>query len=348
MGLHPGARVVVAAQDVEGVAVDLHVSANGHVAWHNELHVVVNVLVLPAVEELAWNDARVLLGGLVDADAVIAEVERDDEAAVNVLGHGSVESGREPEHVLVVVDGLEEVHLRLLGHEAVHLSEGIDLVSKSIVGRWLDCGSLCWVWVLDVAQWEIVTVLAHVPSLCELVDALDGEDSAVGVNVAGWGDLIGSQVVVTDEVLAWLVHVEAVWKLLSAEEEGEGVTAVVWMVHLANFEGVIGQVVVDGVLELITLTEEAEDLTIVVEELLLTGNLATTEGLLEELLHLAVLLWWDLDLRDGEVILWSGAAWWKFTAELGLSQKKHNTVSQFSNVQFEFKSEITGLDCNLL
>ena len=58
--------VVVTAQDVEGVSVDLDISAERHVARSDPLVVVVDILVLVAVEELALDDARVLLSGLVD------------------------------------------------------------------------------------------------------------------------------------------------------------------------------------------------------------------------------------------------------------------------------------------
>ena len=49
--------VFVAGHDVEGVAVDLDVAADGHVRHDDELVVVVHVLVLLAVQELALDDA---------------------------------------------------------------------------------------------------------------------------------------------------------------------------------------------------------------------------------------------------------------------------------------------------
>ena len=75
-------RVVVHAEDMERLAVDLDVAAGSHVGGCQEVHVVVHVLILVSVEELAWNDTRVLLRGLVDGDRVVCEVERDDESAV--------------------------------------------------------------------------------------------------------------------------------------------------------------------------------------------------------------------------------------------------------------------------
>ena len=327
LGLHPVRGVVVTAEDVEGVSVDLNITADRHVGWHDELVVVVNVLVLLAVEELAWNDSRVLLSGLVDRDAVVAQVERDNEAAVDILWDGSVEPGSVSEHVLVVVHGLEEVDLWLLWHQSVHLAESVDLVSESIVRWLLNWDWLRWEHVLDVAQWEVVTVPGEVEVASELIDTLDDVGSAVGADVARWSDLVGGQVVVADEVLAWLVHIEALWKSLSPEEESEGIAAVVWMVDLTDLEGIISKVVVDDVLEVIALAEEAEHLTVVVKELLLGLDLASAEGLLEELLHLSVLLWWDLDLGDGEVVLRRGIAWWQLSSQVRLQTEKHNTVS---------------------
>jgi len=71
---------------MEGVSIDLHIASNGHVSWGNERLTLVNVLVLALVQELALNDTRVLLGGLVDANVVISQVEGDDESTVNVQG----------------------------------------------------------------------------------------------------------------------------------------------------------------------------------------------------------------------------------------------------------------------
>lgn len=64
-------RVLVAREDVEVVAVDLDVAAEGHVSWRDELLILVHILVLPTLEELALHDTRVLLGWLIDRDGVI-------------------------------------------------------------------------------------------------------------------------------------------------------------------------------------------------------------------------------------------------------------------------------------
>jgi hypothetical protein len=316
---------LVAREDVEGVPVDLHVAADGHVRGADRLHVLVHVLVLSAVEELAWDDSGVLLGGLVDRDRVIAQVERDDESAVNILGHAGVEPAGEAEDVLVVVDGLEEVNLGLLGHEAVHLAEGVDLVSEAVIGRHLHANLLRNGRKLDLADWELVAVLGHVPVAGELIDALNDVDAAVGVNVALGGDLVGGQVVVADEVLAWLVHVETVWQLLSSQEKGEGVASVVRVVNLTDLNGIVSQVVVDNVGEVVVLAEEAEDLSVVVKELLLGGDLTATESLLKELLKVTVSLGGGLDLGLGEVVLGRALARGKVDSEVRLETENERS-----------------------
>ena len=70
----------------------------------------------------------------------------------------------------------------------------------------------------------------------------------------------------------------------------------------------------DNVWEVLATGEEAEDTSVVVEELLLGGDLATTEGLLEELLHLWVSLRGNLDQRLGEVVDWALLSWGKLGA----------------------------------
>ena len=282
--------VVVGAENVEGVSVDLHVAADRQVSWGDGSVVLVHVLVSSLVQELALDDAAVLLGGLVDTELVIGEVERDDESAVDVLGHARVEARREAEYARRVVHGLEEVDLGLLGHEAVHLALGVLLVTKAVVGRYLASDGLSRLGELNTAERELDLVALAVELLCEGVDALDLVGLAVGVDVGLGGDLVAGQVVVTDEVLAWLVDVHAVGEFLAAEEDSESVSAVVGAVALADLESVVGQVVVHDVWQVLALGEESEDLAIVVEELLLSGDLATAELLLEELQQLGVLL----------------------------------------------------------
>ena len=150
------------------------------------------------------------------------------------------------------------------------------LVTEAVIGRYQRLHGLGWISKTGLGNWEIVTVIVHVELLCERVDTVDNVDATVGIDVGGWGDLVAGQVVVADESLAGLVDVVAVWESRSTEEDSEGVSTVVRVVALTDFEGVVSQVVVDGVWEVLAGGKEAENLTIFVQELLLGLNLAAT------------------------------------------------------------------------
>ena len=254
------------------------------------------------MEEFAFDDAGVLLGGLVDSDGVISQVERNDEAAVEVLGHFCVELGSEAQDSLIVVHGLEEVFLWSLRDELVHLTQSVPLVTEAIVRRlnrlhWLGRGS-----ELNATEREIIAPFGSVVVLSELIDASNYIDAAVSVDIGCRCDFVCCQVVVTDEALAWLVSVVAIGELLTAEQEGKGISAIVRIVALTNLKSVVSQVVVDSVGEIITLGEEAEHLAVFVQELLLGLNFAATEALLHEVTHLWVINFGLRDLRLGKVV----------------------------------------------
>ena len=295
-------REVVGGKDVERVAVNLAVATDSQVRRRDERVVLVHVLVSSLVEELTLDDARVLLRGLVDSERVIGQIERDDESAVNVLGHARVEPRCETKYARRVVHSLEEVNLGLLRHETVHLALGVLLVTKAVVGGHLTWHRLGRLLELDGAQRELNAVARAVELLCEGVDTLDLISASVGVDVRVGRNLVAGQVVVTDEVLAWLVNVHAVGELLSAEEDSEAISAVVRAVAFTDFESIIGQVVVHDVWQVLAFCEESQYLAIVVKELFLCGNLTATELLLEELKELGVLLHWNGLLALGEVV----------------------------------------------
>lgn len=280
--------VLVTRLNVVGVTVDLNVSTNGHVRRSDELVVLVHVLVSSALEELALNDARVLLGRLVNRDRVVSQVERDDEPSVNILGHSGVETGSEAQDLLVIVHRLEEVTLRLLRDQLVDVTKGVLLVTESVVGRNHDRLGLTGLGVFNLTEFEVSSVLSSIESLGVLVDTVDAEDAAKGVNGTTGHDLVAGQVVVANEVLTGLVYGVVVRQLLSSQKEREGVTAVVGVMDLSDLDSVVSKVVVDDEGQVFTSGVETENLTIVVQELLLGGNLATAEGLLEELHHLAI------------------------------------------------------------
>ena len=277
------------------MTIDLHVSTDSHVTWSDPGVVVVNVLVLVTVKELALYDSRVLLGWLIDRDAVISQVEGNDEAAINVFRHASVEASCEPENLLVIIDALEEIALWLVWDELVDVAKGVFFASNAVVGWHLDRDCFWWRWELNLSNREIVAIHSSIEVLGRLVHAFNFKDAAVSVNVTRRRNLVAGQIVVTNEGLSWLVDIEAVGELLSTEKEGESVTAIVGVVDFTDLDSVIGQVVVDDEWEVVTAGEESENATVVVQELLLGGNFAATEGFLEELLHLRVSLGCNLD-----------------------------------------------------
>ena len=101
---------------METVSVNLDIASEGHVTACDPCHVVVYVFVLSSLKEFATDDTGVLLVRLVDANAIIREVEGDDEATVDVLWHTGVETSRESQDFLVVIDFFEEVRLGSVRH----------------------------------------------------------------------------------------------------------------------------------------------------------------------------------------------------------------------------------------
>jgi len=275
---------------MERVSVNLDVGADRQIRRRDESHVLVNILVLSLMQELTLNNARVFLSRLVDAEVIIRQVERDDKTSVKVLRDASVESGGKAEDASRVVHSLEEVAFRLLGHKAEGLALGVLFVTKAVVGWVLTNRLLLRHIELHGAEREIVLVALAVETLRELIDALNLIDSTVGIDARGGSDLVASQEVVADEAMTGLVHIDTIGKLLAAEVDGETISAVVSLVTLADLECVVTEVVVDNEGEILTLAEEAQNLAIVVQELLLVVDLATTELLLKELEKLGVLL----------------------------------------------------------
>jgi len=152
------------------------------------------------------DNSRVLLERFVDGDRVIAQVERDDETAVEVLGHAGVEAGREAEDLLVVIERFEFVDLRTLGHKALQVTQRVFLTAHKVgVGRHRDGFGLTGKRGVVAAEREGSAVLGDVVLLCVFVDAEDTELVAEDVNDAISEDLVAGQVVVTDEGLTGLL-----------------------------------------------------------------------------------------------------------------------------------------------
>jgi hypothetical protein len=280
--------VVVAAEDVVRVPVDLDVATDWQFSRSDELVVFVNILVLVASQEGALYDATVLDGWLVDRDAVVAQVERDDEAALDIFRDSRVKSGSVAKHFLVIVNRLEEIALGFLGDQVVDVAEGVDLISKSVIGRNLSLGGLGNWRHLSFADGEVSTVFLGEERLSEAIDTMDVKGAAKRDDWLPGVNFIASQVIVSNKAEAWLVDIGSKWQLLSPEKFGEGITAIVREVNFTNLNCVIGEVVVDHEGQVFRCDEEAKDFAIVVKELFLVGNLATTKSLFHVLLHLVV------------------------------------------------------------
>jgi len=67
--------------------------------------------------------------------------------------------------------------------------------------------------------------------------------------------------------------------------------------YFSDFNGVIGQEVVPDKLKVFTSCEELEDLSIVIEELLLRWSFSSTKFLFHEFEELWVFFRWDWSLR---------------------------------------------------
>lgn len=283
-------RVLIASKDIEVISIDLDVSANAQITRSNELHVVIDVLILLSAEEGTLNDTGVLLGGLEDRDSVISKVERDDEPPVNIFGNLGVEASSVSQDLLIVVDVLEEINLGLLRHKVIHITKRVDLVTKAVMRRNLHNDGASVRGLLDISERELASVLAEVVILSGLVDTANSENSAISCKGLTEANLVAREVSITDESLTRLVDVKRFGKFLSSEVDGEGISSIVREMHLSDLNSVISQEVVPDELQVITSREESENLAVEVEELLLRGNSTSTKLLLKVLEQLRVLL----------------------------------------------------------
>jgi len=101
-------------------------------------------------------------------------------------------------------------------------------------------------------------------------------------------DFIASQVVVTNKVETGLVNITSEGETLSVQKLWEVVAAIVGVVNLTDLDGVISQEVVNNKWKIFAVSIEAQNLAILVKELLLAGYLTTTQGLFHVFLHFVV------------------------------------------------------------
>jgi len=205
--------VVIAAEEVEVVGVDLDISSDRQVGGSDEL-LSLTVLVFVSSEERSFDDARVLLGRLEHRNGVVGKVEGDDESSFDVLGHFGVESSRVSQDLAVVVHVLEEINLRLLRDQVVDVAEGVFFVSETVVGRHFDVNLHLGTRVFNFSQRKSLSVAGE-EVLGELVHSTDGEGSSVSHQLVFKTDLVAGEVSISDEVLAGLVDRKGFGKLLS-------------------------------------------------------------------------------------------------------------------------------------
>lgn len=129
------AGVLIAANNVVAVAVDLDIATDRHVAWRGELVVLVHVLVLGSAQEWAFNDARILDGRLVDRNGIVAQVVRNDETTIHVFWNACVEACCVAQDFFVIVHCLEEVSLWFLWHQVVDVAKRVCLRPEAVVWR---------------------------------------------------------------------------------------------------------------------------------------------------------------------------------------------------------------------
>jgi hypothetical protein len=71
--------------------------------------------------------------------------------------------------------------------------------------------------VLNATDFKVLAILLLVVGMSEGVNSSYSESSTEGINDTAWLNLITGKVVVTNEVLSWLVHIEVLRKLLSPQ-----------------------------------------------------------------------------------------------------------------------------------
>jgi len=152
-----------------------------------------------------------------------------------------------------------------------------------------------------VTDLKVALVLLMVVLLGVLIDAVNLHGEAEDVNVTTREDFIAGQVVISNEGLSRLLNLTGVGQLLSSEEAGERVKSVILVMGFTDLNSVVSQIVVDDKRSVLVGAVESEDLSVVVQELLLRGYLTASKLLLEVLEHESITLGcnWDLLFVEG-------------------------------------------------
>jgi hypothetical protein len=136
-----------------------------------------------------------------------------------------------------------------------------------------------------------------------LIDTDNVELTAERFNETTRVELFSGEVVVSHILKTRLSHLEVTRQSLSFHQKGKVIATIVRVVHLSDFNGVISKEIVDNEGKFIKTGKEAENFAVVIKELLLALDSATTEGLF----HIFLKAWVsELFLRDlflGEAVI---------------------------------------------
>ena len=197
---------------------------------------------------------------------------------------------------------LEEIGLGSVGYKLVDVAERVLLSSHETVVRGdLRSLGLSRARGLLVTDLEVSLILLVVVLLGVLINSVNLHGEAEDVDATTGEDLITGQVVISDKGLTRLLYLTGVGQFLSSEEAGKRVKSVILVMGLTDLNGIVSQVVVDHKRSVLVGAVESEDLSVVIQELLLRGNLATSELLLKVLEHESITLGgnWDLFVVEG-------------------------------------------------
>lgn len=132
--------------------------------------------------------------------------------------------------------------------------------------------------VFNLAKLKESLELFSVVLLSEIINSLNSKDSAKSRNSSARSDFVTGQVIVSDEVLTWLINSKSLREFLSSQKKGKRVSAVIGMMDLSHLDCVVCQIVVDDERSVITLSVESENLSVVIQELLLRNDSSTSES----------------------------------------------------------------------
>ena len=190
---------------------------------------------------------------------------------------------------------------------------------------WWNLHNNGWSWhgLLDAAKRETTGVSFLEIVLSEFVYTSNGKYSSVCNEWSIHVNFSACQVSISNELLAWLIHIECLWQSLPSQVHRERISTIIREMYLSDLNSIISKEVVPLELKVTTLSVESEHLSVIIQELFLGWHTSATKFLLQELQELWVLLWWNWFLRYAEAILWAGLSFWLVLSAI-LFWKKFN------------------------